>query len=640
MEEKYMRTNRIRRVIAIALSLVLVAAFGGCKKKKDAPPEKWPNEVVATDNIFTRNQKSGYKIVISPDADNEQKFAAEELTYFIALATGCRLETIFDVAAVYDERAEYISVGNTSLYKSSGIVADAEKLGTAGFVLKSVGATVFISGSGLNGWHYGTVNGVYEFLKHTIGLEIYAEDCFDYRKNETVTMPAFNVIDAPDIDRFYFNYLGNSYQYMMRMRNASNSASEYWRLSGHSQMWVLEQTPEYLSHPEWLNSAGNALCYAATEMYDVYVRNLIQLLEHESASGTQRVFLGVPDMVAQANDQRSLDMMNELGTNPSGLMIVFLNYVVEKTLAHFAQKDPSRVLSFSTYAYEGVFSAPADYNAETDKYEPDNAAVVPHEKLNIMFTPIAINNTYPLTRAENKSNYESYKGWAAITKGIEAYMYNYYVEASTVTSPTFMSFPENIRMFAADGMKYYYEEGPLPGSPFAELKVYAQSKMCWDTELDYTRLAYDFIEHYYGPAADEMKKFYDFLVGWYAECRDILPASVMSAASAVYNENLWPEDVLGIQSALLDGAHKKNDALRASDPDSYLRHLWRIRAEEFNVEVNKLAVYGDAMTAPAIREIVDRIRVWPNGIRFGTKANAPLRTQTYEVWFENLLNKE
>lgn len=88
------------------------------------------------------------------------------------------------------------------------------------------------------------------------------------------------------------------------------------------------------------------------------------------------------------------------------------------------------------------------------------------------------------------------------------YGYNYYTRATTVTAGTFNTFSDTIRRLKNAGCTYYYEEGPKRGENFVQLKLYVQSKLCKDTTLSYDETAYDFIEHYYGPGAGAMKKFY------------------------------------------------------------------------------------------------------------------------------------
>ena len=258
-----------------------------------------------------------------------------------------------------------------------------------------------------------------------------------------------------------------------------------------------------------------------------------------------------------------------------------------------------------------------------------------------MFTPLLINNMYTLDEVPNKANFESLIGWASVASEIEMYGYNYYTRSTTVTSGTFNTFSDTIRRLKDAGCTYYYEEGPTRGENFVQLKLYVQSKLCKDTTLSYDETAYDFIEHYYGPAAGAMKKFYQLFKNYYASNRENMPGVCQTPISSIYSVKFLQENFLNTQISLLEEANCAIEDLKTKDRQAYETYLWRIREEEFPARVNRLQVYSSSMSATKIKEEVEKIRNWPNSLPNGSKYEAPGSqlgvVVKYDTYFTNLL---
>ena len=629
MKRKKLFARGLIIVTAVCMALASVAC------KKDVPHEEKPQNTVTKGSAwFTENGRSDYKIVVSSEARDEITFAKEELIYFVEQIADCKLETVSDRFAAYDEKATYISLGRNELFEKTDIDLSAANVGNSGYVIQSVGNTVFITGDGA--YDYGTIFGVYEFLKYTFGMEIYATDCITYNTEKNVKMPVFDVKERPDTDRFYFegartDYIGATRLGMINVTSFCASMAQ-----GHSLTGILKMSSDYVGK-DWL-TAQDQLCFSASEMYPVFAKNLIRIIDENPDAS--RFFLGNSDAVTQCTCNRCIAMKEEYHTNSAGLMMIFFNHVLDTVCAYTDAHYPDRGIEFSTYAYEGVFEPPVKSDGNGG-YIPDSEAVIPHKRLKIMFTPLLINNMYTLDEVPNKANFESLIGWASVASEIEMYGYNYYTRSTTVTSGTFNTFSDTIRRLKDEGCTYYYEEGPTRGENFVQLKLYVQSKLCKDTTLSYDETAYDFIEHYYGPAAGAMKKFYQLFKNYYASNRENMPGVCQTPISSIYSVKFLQENFLNTQISLLEEANCAIEDLKTEDRQAYEAYLWRIREEEFPARVNRLQVYSSSMSATKIKEEVEKIRNWPNSLPNGSKYEAPGSqlgvVVKYDTYFTNLL---
>ncbi len=629
MKRKKLFARGLIIVTAVCMALASVAC------KKDVPHEEKPQNTVTKGSAwFTENGRSDYKIVVSSEARDEITFAKEELIYFVEQIADCKLETVSDRFAAYDEKATYISLGRNELFEKTDIDLSAANVGNSGYVIQSVGNTVFITGDGA--YDYGTIFGVYEFLKYTFGMEIYATDCITYNTEKNVKMPVFDVKERPDTDRFYFegartDYIGATRLGMINVTSFCASMAQ-----GHSLTGILKMSSDYVGK-DWL-TAQDQLCFSASEMYPVFAKNLIRIIDENPDAS--RFFLGNSDAVTQCTCNRCIAMKEEYHTNSAGLMMIFFNHVLDTVCAYTDAHYPDRGIEFSTYAYEGVFEPPVKSDGNGG-YIPDSEAVIPHKRLKIMFTPLLINNMYTLDEVPNKANFESLIGWASVASEIEMYGYNYYTRSTTVTSGTFNTFSDTIRRLKDAGCTYYYEEGPTRGENFVQLKLYVQSKLCKDTTLSYDETAYDFIEHYYGPAAGAMKKFYQLFKNYYASNRENMPGVCQTPISSIYSVKFLQENFLNTQISLLEEANCAIEDLKTKDRQDYETYLWRIREEEFPARVNRLQVYSSSMSATKIKEEVEKIRNWPNSLPNGSKYEAPGSqlgvVVKYDTYFTNLL---
>ena len=161
-----------------------------------------PVSFADTDITLIKGKKSVYKVIIGSDATATEKYASEELVYFLERSTGCKLEIATDENP--DENGSYISVGDTKLLKAAGIVPDYAELGDNGVSIYTIGKNVYIAGAA----EYGTLFSVYRFLYYQIGYRAYAYDHIEYDYFDELKLknfdykyrPALGTVTAEDAE--------------------------------------------------------------------------------------------------------------------------------------------------------------------------------------------------------------------------------------------------------------------------------------------------------------------------------------------------------------------------------------------------------------------------------------------------------
>lgn len=637
--------KKIKKILTVGLAAMLgLLAFCSCKNETEDAPKKQSgtnaskivstygkhdhNFSTQTSRLFVNGGLSEYVVVVPSDMPDMGEYALSEMKYFVRLATGATIETVSDATKLSDGQ-KFISLGKTKQLEQKGWKLDGDRYKTSGFAIKSDDGNVYIYSAFVNDNYNGVLCGVYEFLKHTVGLEIYTDEIFDYRKTSTVYMPDFDVEEIPDFDERKIGGI-DDYHYSNCLRLLTNTDGTKFPMSGHSQLAILQLSEEWKSHSDWVSADGEVLCYSSwkTGMDEEYAKNVILLFEQNPE--IHHIFMGVPDVTTPCACTRCMELRAEHNTNASGTMIIFLNKVIERVIDYFAKNDPDRYVTFGTFAYEGVVAAPCHYNETTGTWEADSPDVIPHERLSIKFCPIGSTVTQPLTASANESDYNSYLGWNTIASDLSSFMYPYYIKGATVTCPQNQVFSENIRLFAQGKMSSYYDEVISASSVFYNLQRYVESKMLWDVNYSYDELARKFIAYVYGDAAEAIQDYYDYLIVWSTEALADTSTYATQAAK-LYNDKVFSERALNVWDSCLNRAY---DALEKADcdEDRYREIKGKIDFLYFVTNVNRVEVYYSKMNDSERAELVGELQGIYYSLKFAKFMKGP-QEQSYSSWF-------
>lgn len=195
----------IKKTIVFILCFVTVfGAFVACGNETDNASNgkngivnELGGEKIAfddTDAYLVRGGASDYKIVIGADATKTEKYAAEELQYFIEKSTAVTLGIITDEEVATG--AKFISVGATSQLAARTDVSVAySELGENGVAVYTKNNNVYVSGATENG----TLFAVYRFLHFQVGYAAYAYDCVEVDYYSELKLKNFDYKYVPSL---------------------------------------------------------------------------------------------------------------------------------------------------------------------------------------------------------------------------------------------------------------------------------------------------------------------------------------------------------------------------------------------------------------------------------------------------------
>ena len=193
-------------IFALCAMTVFGSVFAGCNGTTSAAddvveekPTTIGDEPISfgdTNEYFVKDGASSYKIVVSADAGKVEKYAAEEIKYFIEKSTAVSLPIATDAEVSYNNDGKYISVGeNKLLAAQTDITVDYEELGENGVTVNTKGNCVYLSGATENG----TLFAAYRFLHYQVGYNAYAYDCVEVDYYTTLKLKDISYKHVPSL---------------------------------------------------------------------------------------------------------------------------------------------------------------------------------------------------------------------------------------------------------------------------------------------------------------------------------------------------------------------------------------------------------------------------------------------------------
>ena len=614
----------IKKIIIFALTAVLalsVLACGNADNGGETEPKKWENSGY---NVV-ENGRSDYTIVIPENADYDESMAADELQYFLEESTGVTLPIVKENKV--GKTGKILSVGKTAMLEKAGITLDSKALGTSGHKLVTKGDNLFMSGAKGEG----SVYAVYSFLENTLGLNIYAYDDFYIEKTDTVELFKFDETINPAISRrsaffMYWEDYDEYYKVLNARRLKLCLPHDNYIAFGHNMINEILPHAKYAAkHPEWYSkpiiTSGEVidigqLCLTNDELRAEFVRRGIELVN--KYPDKDYFMIGMEDN----NDYCTCDGCKAaLAANDgicSAVFINFVNKVAEEIDAYLAENDPDRNLYYFMYAYNYNVNAPVkEVNGE---YVPINDGAVTRDNVVVVYAPLVESYSYSYADAEhNEVMNTAIRQWTAVTKNFYFYSYSYNIWEMYAPFNNLATMQQNYAYAAENNFFYTYEESFRQVS-LARLKMYLMGKLMWNPYQNTDELAYDFIEHYYGPVAGSFKQYYAEHRQWLNYMRDELGYKSLVIADT-FSSKYYPK-------ALLDGWYSDFEAmvaelepLKTTDPEAYEKYLVRIKAEEISIEYMLLELHFMSFSRDRLVKMIDDVEKYASEIRANMQYN-------------------
>lgn len=506
--------NKIIKVFVIILSGILLFSAASCK-------ETASSTIQETDVMLASGGTTEYSAVISANATEAEKYAAQQLATYFKEATGASLPVKTDAEMSFNQNDKVISVGRTTILNGSGIALDEATLTCDGFRIERFENTVVLCGTE----DTGTIYAVQDFLKFQFGYEAYASDEIWIDSKPEAKLLDFHYSDSPDFEGrdmdgdLLYNIAGAT---QLRIRSWSNSSPAYaygasrdW-IGGHCESFLHvlpkdiyyneEEHPETY-HPEWYQYSARQMCLTNQELIAEFIKNMIVMIE-ENPYGkyvniSEEDMAGMCQCEACVAEQRQYLM--------SGYIIRFCNQVIEGIESWRLENCPEREWKYVTFAYSsGSINPPV--NTVNGEYQVIDESVRPHEKLYMRITPIqyCFSHAFMDESCEvNKTFRNQLAGWRAITDRFMVWDYDANYTHYFLFFNDYESLSANLRLYKEMGVVNIFRQNTTGSRirSMVDLNNYLNGKLMWNTELETETLIDDFMDHFYKSGAPYMKQY-------------------------------------------------------------------------------------------------------------------------------------
>lgn len=666
-----MKTNNLtKKIISFAMAIVLlfgIVALSACKDDNGTTTNPQANtgtnvtaknngsysKATQTDKVLVDNGNTTCKIVLPKNYDAYEQVASEELNYFVNQSLGVTFEVVTDDNISWSVNAPLISVGDTALTKQVGFVVNKQELGTSGYVIKTIGQTVFICG----GTSVGSVFGVYEFLHYAIGYTFYNEQ--EINVDRLAKMYLFNY-DVKTIPCFQYPYLASSLLAGEFLSNGSYANAIRYRITTpfvntaggtHNSLDLVDlfydeahgyvasdKTPLPQGDERWnwiakdssgtyvpqlnytydiqMDENGNFerdeqgnVKFAQGGMADTMVDNIInRYLAPAYANGVHEALtyfqIGIEDRWGWDAGEKSKILLQKYGTN-SAAHVIFINYVARKLQAWLDEAYPGRKINVSFFAYQDTLDPPVKHDGDGNLLLDENGKAIPvdndvvfEDNVIARLAPIDANWYESFGAESNKKTADQLLGWAGLGK-MCLWLYSisfstHYAQFNNFNSlqATYQWCYENLDVdFFEDQYLSTGKDNPC----FCAYRAYMEMQLMWNVYADQEQLTKDFFDHYYKDVSGIMLTYLDELRAVYMDNWRKVGLKGDCNTVNLYIPELWTMGLLLKWQNYMQQAYQQIEHYKATDAKTYEQLCGRIEREELSIRFLLAYLYGETL---------------------------------------------
>ena len=610
------------KIIAFAIAAIFTTSvFAGCDScENDSANEgnTSGNHVIRytdTDKDLVLNGTTEYKIVIEKDASDIVVFAAEELAYFFKLATDLSIETICDDSAVYSEQAKYISVGNNAIFAQSGIKTDELGLSHNGYLIKTVGQSIFIVGNN----DFAAPYGVYGFLEIEFGFDQFSGNIFSLNRGvRNLKLKNYDVKDIPDINirRLTNPFMTENATTMYRLKlvpanedlnlGPATVHSSFTHFPKDTYLDPINNPDNY--HPKWYSDDGTQLCWLAhgdeTE-YNAMVDVLVERVKRSFISHPNALIYSITqaDKYTWCQCDACLAETAKYGGSNASSMVKLCNKVAERVDEWLATEEGApydRDYRIFFLAYNKTLAAPVNYDAKTDTFSTIDGLRC-HKHVSVYIAPIERSFVKSVTEEENSRFYNALRGWQTICDNISYFDYIANYNDFMVCYDTFNTMKESVKNvvngngYMMSALGEYGQSEAATGWQF--LKSYLYSKLMWNSDIDIDEYTKKFFDNFYDAGAENMLKYY---LEYRIQSKYALDSGLMKATGVyglVIDKGYFPKNSVLRWLDYVNAAIEDIGYLKQIDPDAYTRIHKNIVAERVSLYYMLVKLYANEFSS-------------------------------------------
>ncbi len=566
-------TVSMKRTVSLLLAALMIAsAFVSCGKTESAEtsaPETKPVETSVTETLapetdaptlsfptdkLTENGAALSAVVISANATETERLAAEDLVYHIKKVSGADAALVNTVA----EDALSIVIGTPDTFPelaelfpedmawlSTLSEEDGRRWGDDGFAIRQKDGVIYIFGMNAKG----AMNGTYDFIEENMGViwtSAYEEVGLLYTEMPTIEITSVDYREKSPFHTRTWNLAGykdydDTRTFTLMNRNKMTDSPFQHSFAGHNLKYLVKTSPLYNPEiTEYWNTdfEGKRLGADASPQVNFWsdltieaiAASLINIIETDN---TRYVFVGIEDLAMGRNipeDKEPFEYAPGQFVNPEDedyITTVYYTFL-NKIAAIVTEKYPD--VTIGTFAY-------------TFTEKPPRCEINPCILLE--FAPIYEDITDSVDAREYDDNaaiYNNLEAWKEYTNNI--YMYNYYgcyMVSLIYCRPIWDRIASDLRYYAEsgffglqpegfrdDGATHYYSSRiPYPldeetgittnhqGWLLNGLTFWIYHKLSWNPYEDVDALIVEYCDKVYGAASEHMQEYYRLLEeGW------------------------------------------------------------------------------------------------------------------------------
>lgn len=604
-----------QKTLAIALSLLTCFSVVACNKD-EAPSPSSPSsgnnsESEGTGKYIVSEGISDYTILMPVMRDENLNFAIEELQYGIEATCGYKMAATENYVA----GKKYLSVGETELYEINKAAVDGDGLEKTELRVLTVGDDVIMIGED----NEYSVYAVYHFMEKTFGFKWYTFEDAYVEKSSSIELLDLDETDKPDIARrtlYEWDYWVDEVIKRNRRMRTQDFAENFY-IDGHSTMQIIPKLKYVDTYPEWFSvpnhdtSFGGAgqLCLSNEAMYQEFIKNSKELILKDWDNDYFQIGMEDNwDYCKCDTCKARAASYNPAGVddgNRAALWIIFANKVARELNAWVQTIEPGKVIYFPIYAY--FYNVNPPVKEENGKYVPMSEDVIVDENVMIMYAPISNEFTYSFDDARSEVN-TVLKKWGAVTNNMIIYSYAVpYGVRGWLPMNDLLTMGGSYTFAAENNYHGYIEEGQTyyRYPCMQKLKNYISSQLWWDSSRSLDEIAYEFIDFYYRPVAEEFKAYYSSLKQWQAYQINEMGFKVLPMDHKYSDEKYWPIDAMNHFSRMIDGILEKLLPLKDTNIELYETYFDRVNIEHLWVNYVYCSKYKKHYNDADYQELVD-----------------------------------
>lgn len=484
--------------------------------------------------------RSDYCIVIAEKAPPTTRFAAGELQNFLKEISGADLPVVTDNQP---PKKHEILLGNSSRPESSPPGIGFEKLGDEGYLLRTTGDRLVITGAAPRG----TLYGVYGLLEDHLGCRWFTPQTGRIPKRQRLEIgpldetrvPALEyrevmIFDCQEPDWYARNRL-NTTKLVDGQRGGSFKYVPGYYV--HTFGSLVPAGTYFDTHPEYFSEVGgkrlreaNQLCPTNEDVIRIVTERVRDLFRQHpdarvisvSQNDSDKNYCQCP--VCAALDEKE-------GTHAAQVL-----YLVNAVAAAIEKEFPDKAVE--TLAYEWSRRPPK--------------TMQPRANVIIRLSTIRCSFSEPLSTSgapANRGFRRDLEGWAGICSRLWIWDYVTNFSYYLLPFPNHRVMDDNMRFFAKNHVRGVVEQGnwQSPHGAMSGLTAYLAAKYLWNPGADQEQTTLDYLEGVYGPAAKPIKAYLDLLADkveteqiplpiYGSRVPPYLTVDLMEKADALWNE--------------------------------------------------------------------------------------------------------